>query len=94
MKRFEEYAGDDQELLQRLADFAECRRKARRAISTDRQVTLLLNKLDELSGGKGAVKRSMLDEAIEKGWLSVYAPKAEQPRGQALRRREEADPWR
>ena len=94
MKRFEEYAGDDQELLQRLADFAECRRKARRAISTDRQVTLLLNKLDELSGGKGAVKRSMLDEAIEKGWLSVYAPKAEQPRGQPQRRREEADPWR
>lgn len=81
MKRFEEYAGDDQELLQRLADFAECRRKARRAISTDRQITLLLNKLDELSGGKAAVKRSMLDEAIERGWLSVYAPKAEQPRG-------------
>ena len=95
MKRFEDYAGDDQELLQRLADFAECRRKARRAISTDRQVTLLLNKLDELSGGKAAVKRSMLDEAVEKGWLSVYAPKADQqPRGQPQRRREEADPWR
>ena len=95
MKRLEDYAGDDQELLQRLADFAECRRKARRAISTDRQVTLLLNKLDELSGGKAAVKRSMLDEAVEKGWLSVYAPKADQhPRGQPQRRREEADPWR
>lgn len=93
MDRFKAYAGDDTDLLQRLLDFAECRRKARRAISTDRQVTLLLNKLDELSGGKAAVKRSMLDEAVEKGWLSVYAPKGDQqPRGQP--RREEADPWR
>ena len=75
MKRFTEAAGDDGELLQRLVDFAEMRDKQRSPIKTDRQVTLLLNKLDTLSGGDAAMKRTMLDEAVEKGWKSVYAPK-------------------
>ena len=93
MKRFTEYAGDDGELLQRLVDYAELRHKIRSPSKTDRQVTLLLNRLDNLSGGAAAVKRAMLDEATEKGWKTVYAPKADLPqRGQP--RREEADPWR
>lgn len=75
MKRFTEYSGNDSELLQRLVDFAEMRHKQRSPIKTDRQVTLLLNKLDTLSGGDAAMKRTMLDEAVEKGWKSVYAPK-------------------
>ncbi len=95
MKRFTAYAGDDGELLQRLVDYADLRHKIRSPIKTDRQVTLLLNRLDNLSGGNAAVKRAMLDEATEKGWKTVYAPKAEQlPRGQPAQRREEADPWR
>lgn len=75
MKRFTEYSGNDSELLQRLVDFAEMRHKQRCPIKTDRQVTLLLNKLDTLSKGDAAMKRTMLDEAVEKGWKSVYAPK-------------------
>ena len=95
MKRFTDYAGDDGELLQRLVDYAELRHKIRSPIKTDRQVTLLLNRLDNLSGGAAAVKRAMLDEATEKGWKTVYAPKADQPqRGQQQHRREEADPWK
>ena len=95
MKRFNDYAGDDGELLQRLVDFAELRHKIRSPIKTDRQVTLLLNRLDKLSGGAAAVKHAMLDEATEKGWKTVYAPKADMPqRGQPQHRREEADPWK
>lgn len=95
MKRFIDYAGDDEELLHRLVDFAELRHKIRSPIKTDRQVTLLLHRLDNLSGGAAAVKRSMLDEATEKGWKTVYAPKADLPqRRQPQHRREEADPWK
>lgn len=82
MKRFQAYAGNDGELLQRLVDFAEMRQKIRSPIKTDRQVTLLLNRLDTLSGGNAATKHSMLDEAVEKGWKSVYAPKADYPQRQ------------
>ena len=81
-KRFIEYSGNDRELLQRLVDFAEMRQKIRSPIKTDRQVTLLLNRLDTLSGGDASTKRSMLDEAVEKGWKSVYAPKADYPQRQ------------
>ena len=91
--RFIEYSGEDVELLQRLVDFAEMRQKIRSPIKTDRQVTLLLNRLDNLSAGDAETKRAMLDEAVEKGWKSVYAPKDDyQPR--QPRRREEADPWK
>lgn len=83
MKRFTEYAGDDGELLQRLVDYAELRHKIRSPLKTERQVTLLLNRLDSLSGGDADTKRAMLDEATAKNWKTVYAPKVElQPRGQ------------
>lgn len=94
MKRFTAYCGDDGELLQRLIDFAEVRHKNRSPIKTDRQATLLLNKLDNLSGGAAAVKRGMLDEAIEHGWKSVYAPKADASPRDAHQRREDNIPWR
>lgn len=95
MKRFEAYAGGEKELLRRLVDYAEMRHYIRSPIKTDRQVTLLLNRLDNLSGGSVAVKRDMLDEATAKNWKTVYAPKVEQlPRGQPQQRRGEEDPWK
>lgn len=93
LKRLTDYAGGDGELLQRLVDFAEVRQKNRSPLKTDRQVSLLLNKLDELSQGKASAKLAMLDEAIEKGWKSVYAPKADLRPPPAPRRWEEEAQW-
>ena len=93
LKRLTDYAGGDGELLQRLVDFAEVRQKNRSPLKTDRQVSLLLNKLDELSQGKASAKLAMLDEAIEKGWKSVYAPKADLRPPLAPRRWEEEAQW-
>ena len=70
-----EYASGNAKLLEALFNFAEMRAKIRAPISTGATVTLLLNKLDKLSGGSDAVRISMLNEATEKNWKSVYAPK-------------------
>ena len=83
MKQFETYAGDDRELLQRLVDYAEMRHYIRSPLKTERQVALLLNRMDKLSNGNPFAKRAMLDEATAKNWKTVYLPKVDvQPRGQ------------
>lgn len=72
-KEIREYAGEDQGLLDALHGFAEQRAKRKKEIKTDRQLHILLNKLDRLSGGDREVKICLLDEATEHGWDSVYA---------------------
>lgn len=67
----DKYAGDDIELKARLSSLVENRVKLR-TLHTAAAVTLLLNKLDKLSGGRRQAKLELLDEAIEKGWKSVY----------------------
>ena len=72
MRRAEDYAGDDTELLNRFLDFAENRRAIKKPIKTDRTLTLLLSKLNELSKGNRKRKLQLIDLAIERDWLSFF----------------------
>lgn len=69
----EKYANGDTDLFAALRGFAEKRAKERNPLNTQRMVTLLINKLDKLSGGDDAVKVAMLDKAVNRNWASVYA---------------------
>lgn len=89
--RFAAFAGEDEALLAALLGFAEMRAKKKKPLFTDRSVTLLLNKLDRFSGGDGAVMVSLLDEATEKGWSSVFLHEAGPRSGGD---RQEAGPWK
>ena len=75
MDRLETWVGEDEALRQALLDFLEQRRARGRPIVTRQALTLLLNRLDKFSGGAGAVKAAMLEEAVLKGWATVYPPK-------------------
>lgn len=72
MQRLETYAGEDAELLARFLDFAENRRAIKKPIKTDRTLTLLLSKLNELSKGNRKQKLQLIDLAIERNWLSFF----------------------
>ena len=72
MKRATDYAGEDAELLARFLDFAENRRAIKKPIKTDRTLTLLLSKLNELSNGNRKRKLQLIDLAIERNWLSFF----------------------
>ena len=72
MKRAADYAGEDAELLARFLDFAENRRAIKKPIKTDRTLTLLLSKLNELSNGNRKRKLQLIDLAIERNWLSFF----------------------
>ena len=52
--------------------FVEARRKKKGL--TDRAKTLIVNKLYDLKS-KGYSPSALLDEAVEKGWMTVYEPK-------------------
>lgn len=73
--KLESYSAGSSNLHDALFSFAEMRSKIKAPISTEATANLLLNKLDKLSGGNDRVKIEMLNEAIEKNWKSVYAPK-------------------
>lgn len=72
------YVGEDPELRAAMTGFLEMRRKKRNALVTTRATTLLLNRLDKLSGGRRKLKISLLDNATERGWTTVYALKADE----------------
>lgn len=69
---FSEYAGEDGELRQLLADFQESRTKIKKPLHTQRAAKILLNKLDKLSGGDRGLKLALLETSILHGWESVY----------------------
>lgn len=73
------YCGEDQELTAALEALGEARKKAGKAIATERTICLLLNKLDRLSGGQRALKIALLNEAIERGWTTVFPLKRDPP---------------
>jgi hypothetical protein len=75
---FDEYAGADRELRQRLADFQESRQKIRKPLHTQRAAKIFVNKLDRLSGGDRACKLALLDNAILHSWESVYPLKPDE----------------
>lgn len=67
---------DDPELDKAIKDFIENRKKLRKPM-TDRAIELFLKHLEKLAPGDHARQRQMLDTAVERGWLTVYPPKAE-----------------
>ena len=82
MDRAASYAGNNGALYRALVGFAEQRKAARKEIKTERTLSLLLAKLDRLSGGDDALKTAMLDKATERGWQTVYElSDDERPRG-------------
>ena len=70
--RVEHYAGEDLQLRDALLDFARMRDARKKTIKTDRQLTLLLSKLNELSGGRRRDKIALIEKATVNGWLSFY----------------------
>ena len=71
--RFSDYAAGDEELLAALSGLAEKRAAAKNPINTPRMVSLLLSRLDKLSGGDRMIKIAMLDKAVTHNWATVYA---------------------
>lgn len=76
---FKTWAGDDRELLQRLAAMATVRAANKKPYKTAQQAKLLVNKLKRIAGQDRALMIQVLDEAIEHGWLTVYPPKDPTP---------------
>ena len=79
MQRGEDYARGDTELLARFLDFAENRLAIKKPIKTDRTLTLLLSKLNELSKGNRDRKLELIDLAIERNWLSFFPLREDRP---------------
>lgn len=75
---WEDYAGDDAELLAVLRDFEQMRQQRKKPM-TSRAKKMLLNKLDKRSGGVREIKIRMLEDSILHCWDEVYMPKAEEP---------------
>ena len=72
LARVENYACDDLALRDALIGFAEMRAKRKKPISTQRTMTLLLSRLNELSGGSRKAKLAIIEKATISGWLSFY----------------------
>ena len=72
MEQVTAYAGENLGIRNALIDFAEMRAKRKKPISTQRTLTLLLSRLNELSGGSSKAKLAIIDKAILNGWLSFY----------------------
>ena len=68
----ESYTDDSYELVSRLLDFCDSRKRKQNPIPSGRAVTILTNKLIRYSNGSIPVMLRMLDEAIERNWSSVY----------------------
>lgn len=75
-KVFEEYAGQDDDLLNTLLAFA-ADRETRKKGMTDNARRLLCRKLDRLADDN-AGKIELLEHAIVMGWDSVYSPRDKQ----------------
>lgn len=72
LSRVEQYAGADLELRDALIGFAESRAKLKKPIDTQRILTLLLSRLNELSGGSRMAKLAIINKATVSKWLSFY----------------------
>ena len=66
------YCGNDILLIRAMEAFLDNRIAIGKPIKTNRAAKLLTNKLDKLSGGDGALKVALLDEATLHNWLSVF----------------------
>ena len=86
------YAGENLGIRNALIDFAEMRAKRKKPISTQRTLTLLLSRLNELSGGSPKAKLAIIDKAILNGWLSFYPLDGDERPGPSSERTTAAPP--
>ena len=79
-KLVEEYCGEDDELREAILGLLENRAKLNRqkTVKTERAMSGILRKLDELSGGRRELKLALLDKAISMNWLTVYELKPDE----------------
>lgn len=71
-KRMIEDYTQDPSLREALLDFLDFRKSAKAAVSTKRQMELLLKKLDELSHGDHQKKIKIVNQSIERGWKGFF----------------------
>jgi hypothetical protein len=64
-------SNESDEIKALLADLAESRKKNKKPM-TDKAKELLLKKLYDFSNGDERIKKAMLENAIEHGWMTVY----------------------
>jgi len=83
----------DGEVKEALMDYAEVRKGSKSPIKTPRQEKLLLNKLEELSGGDTAKKVKIIEAAIMSGWKMFYPLKDERETPKPPARRSDFDSW-
>lgn len=79
---------EDDDLNEAIKEFIK-HRKALKKTMTDRAIELFINKLNKLSTDKD-VQIAMINEAIEKGWMSVY-PLKDKPQSQVVKQEERSD---
>lgn len=74
------YCGQDAELQDALTGLLVNRAKVnrRKAVKTERALSGILRKLDELSGSRREVKIALLDKATVNNWLTVYELKPDE----------------
>ena len=71
-KRMIEDYTQDPSLREALLDFLDFRKSAKAAVSTKRQMELLLKKLDELSHGDHQKKIKIVNRSTENGWKGFF----------------------
>lgn len=76
---FEEYAGENLELLQALRDYEQHRVKLGKRL-TSYMAELRLKELDRLGGNDTELKISLIRQTIDRGWQSFYELKDERPK--------------
>lgn len=90
------YCGEDGELARALADLIEIR-QAKKAINSAKAISLLLNKLNELSMGSREMKLALIRQSIENSWKSVFplkgGGKGAAPSAPTIVSREEVPTW-
>ena len=62
---------NDEKLNSAFADFVDARKKMRKPM-TDKAIDLQIKKINELSGGDNDKAIALIENAIMRGWLSVY----------------------
>jgi DNA-binding transcriptional regulator YhcF (GntR family) len=65
------YFPDDEALNDAFADFVDNRKKLRKPM-TDKAIDLQIKKINELSGGDNDKAIALIENAIMRGWLSVF----------------------
>ena len=71
------YIGLSENMKNAINDFIEMRKKIRKPM-TERAIQIMLKKLDGLAKDE-TTKIAILEQSIEKGWLSVYPLKEDKP---------------